>query len=118
MTKYEQKCVNLNIEAAHENFKIALFSPSTELVNSKQLRSCSATVFDIVDTYTGEILYHGLRSYNTIVAFIDVQTDTLYDVLRLVYGYTPTSAQHISKFSKDYGSGKWGCANTLRYYPV
>ena len=118
MTKYEQKCVNLNIDAAHENFKIALFSPSTELVNNKQLRSCSATVFDIVDTYTGEILYHGLRSYNTIVAFIDVQTDTLYDVLRLVYGYTSTSAQHISKFSKDYGRSKYGCANVLCYYPV
>lgn len=118
MTKYEQKCVNLNIDGAYENFKIALFSQDTTLTNSKQLRSCSATVFDIVDNTTGEVLYHGLRSYNTIVAFIDVQTDTLYDVLRLVYGYTSTSAQHISKFEKDYSRGKWGCANVLRYYPV
>lgn len=118
MTKYEQKCVNLNIDGAYENFKIALFSQDTTLTNSKQLRSCSATVFDIVDNATGKVLYHGLRSYNTIVAFIDVQTDTLYDVLRLVYGYTSTSAQHISKFARDYGSSKWGCVNTLRYYPV
>ena len=118
MTKYEQKCVNLNIDGAYENFKIALCSHDTTLTNSKQLRSCSATVFDIVDNNTGEVLYHGLRSYNTIVAFIDVQTDTLYDVLRLVYGYTSTSAQHISKFEKDYGRSMWGCANVLRYYPV
>lgn len=118
MTKYEQKCVNLNIDGAYENFKIALFSQDTTLTNNKQLRSCSATAFDIVDNTTGAVLYHGLRSYNTIVAFIDVQTDTLYDVLRMVYGYTSTSAQHISKFSKDYGAGRWGCANMLRYYPV
>lgn len=118
MTKYEQKCVNLNIDGAYEKFKIALCSHDTTLTNSKQLRSCSATVFDIADNATGEILYHGLRSYNTIVAFIDVQTDTLYDVLRLVYGYTSTSAQHISKFAQDFGRSKWGCANVLRYYPV
>ena len=62
MTKYEQKCVNLNIDGAYENFKIALFSQATTLANSKQLRSCSATVFDIVDNSTGEVLYHGLRS--------------------------------------------------------
>ena len=118
MTKYEQKCVNLNIDGAYETFKIALFSQATTLTNHKRLRSCSATVFDIVDNATGEVLYHSLRSYNTIVAFIDVQTDTLYDVLRLVYGYTSISAQHISKFAQDYGSDRWGCANTLRYYPV
>lgn len=118
MTKYEQKCVNLNIDGAYENFKIALFSQDTTLTNSKQLRSCSATVFDIVDNTTGAVLYHGLRSYSTIVAFIDVQTDTLYDVLRLVYGYTSTSAQHIAKFSRDYGSGKWGCANRMTYKEV
>lgn len=118
MTKYEQKCVNLNINVASEQFNIALFSRNTTLANSKQLRSCSATVFDIVDNATGNVLYHVLRSYKTIVAFIDVQTDTLYDVLRLVYGYTSTSAQHISKFEKDYSRGKWGCANVLRYYPM
>ena len=52
------------------------------------------------------------------MAAIDVRTDTLYDFLRYVYGYTSTSAQHISKFSKDYGMGKWGCANRLTYREV
>lgn len=84
----------------------------------KRLRSCSAEVAPAMDAETGELLYYVLRSYRTIVAAIDVRTDTLYDFLRYVYGYTATSAQHISKFSKDYGAGKWGCANRLTYYSV
>lgn len=39
-----------------------------------------------------------LRSYSTIVAVYNVYTDDLFDFLRLVYGYTATSAQHIAKF--------------------
>lgn len=113
MTKYEQKCINLNVTMHHEAFKDTLRRATTSQQNYKPLRSCSATVFDIVDTTTGEVLYHVLRSYNTIVAFIDPRTATLYDVLRLVYGYTATSAQHISKFAHDYGA-----ASALRYYPV
>ena len=84
----------------------------------KRLRSCSAEVAPVIDSETGELLYYVLRSYNTIVAAIDVRTDTLYDFLRYVYGYTSTSAQHISKFSKDYGMGKWGCAHSLTYREV
>ena len=41
--------------------------------------------------------YSFLISYNTIVAFID-DRGNMFDVLRLVYGYTATSAEHISKF--------------------
>ena len=86
--------------------------------NFKRLRSCSAEVAPIIDSETGELLYYVLRSYNTIVAFIDPTTDTLYDVLRKVYGYTATSAQHIAKFDKDYGRGKWGCANRVTYRDI
>ena len=118
MKKYDQKCENLNAEAALDCFRIALRSATTSICNEHKLRSCSATVFDIVDDTTGEVLYHALRSYQTIVAFIDPATDTLYDVLRYVYGYTSTSAQHISKFSKDYGMGKWGCAKRVTYREV
>ena len=52
------------------------------------------------------------------MAAIDVRTDTLYDFLRYVYGYTSTSAQHIAKFDKDYGRGKWGCANRVTYRDI
>lgn len=78
---------------------------------SEKLRSCSATV---VTTDK----YFILQSYNTVVAIIDRATDTLYDALRLVYGFTSTSAQHISKFEKDYCAGMWGCSRSLRYYDV
>ena len=77
----------------------------------ERLRSCSAEVAKVGNWYV-------LRSYRTIVAIIDTQTDTLVDFLRYVYGYTATSAQHISKFSKDYGMGKWGCTNRLTYREV
>ena len=38
--------------------------------------------------------------------------------LRAVYGYTSTSAQHISKFDKDYGRGTWGCKERVTYREV
>lgn len=47
-----------------------------------------------------------LISYNTEVACIDRRTRICYDYLRKVYGYTATSAQHISKFMKKFGSNK------------
>jgi hypothetical protein len=101
MTKYEQKCANLNATMHYEAFKDALRMATTSQQNYQPLRSCSAKTFDLVDDTTGVVLYHVLRSYDTIVAFVDPRTNTLYDVLRLVYGYTATSAQHISKFHCD-----------------
>ena len=77
----------------------------------ERLRSCSAEVAKIGNWYV-------LRSYHTIIAIIDTQTDTLIDFLRYVYGYTSTSAQHIAKFDHDYGMGQWGCDNRLTYREV
>lgn len=74
--------------------------------NPKRLRSCSAYVYETDNFYV-------LRSYNTIIACIDKQTKICYDFLRLVYGYTSTSSQHISKFWHDYGANK-----VLRWYSV
>ena len=113
MKKSEQLAMNAKV--------IAIFNDIDRFCvtgDFKRLRSCSAEVAPAMDTETGELLYYVLRSYNTIVAAIDVRTDTLYDFLRYVYGYTATSAQHISKFSQDYGNGKWGCANRLTYRSV
>ena len=76
-----------------------------------RLRSCQAYVANI-----GNISV--LRSYNTVIAVIDHKTDTLYDFLRYVYGYTATSAQHIAKFNNDYCNGYWGCDNRLTYREV
>ena len=82
---------------------------SNAIIASRKLRSCTAVVHETDN-------YYFLQSYNTIVAFIDKSTDTCYDILRLVYYYTATSAQHIAKFSQDYGSGKWGCEHEMRWY--
>lgn len=73
---------------------------------SRKLRSCQANV-----VFTEN--YIVLVSYQTPVAFIDCNNDTLYDVLRIVYGYTSTSAQHIAKFRSDYRSY---FNNEVRYY--
>lgn len=61
-----------------------------------QLRSCKA---DVCRTEH----YIVLRSYRTFVAVINNETGHGYDLLRMVYGYTATTAQHINKFYKDYG---------------
>lgn len=77
----------------------------------KRLRSCQAYVYETPNFYV-------LRSYNTVVAIIEKKTDTCYDFLRGVYGYTNTSAQHISKFDHDYGRGEYGCKERVTYREV
>lgn len=80
----------------------------------KRLRSCNARVIDDGD-------YFVLFSYNTMVAFIEKSTNTLVDILRYVYGYTATSAQHISKFNHDYCDKSkfyWGCTSRYTYRDI
>ena len=60
-----------------------------------KFRNCNAKII-------GTHYYIYLQSYDTIVAFIDKETGFCFDILRYVYGYTATSAQHIAKFKKDY----------------
>ena len=57
------------------------------------LYSCNAEIWE----YKG---FLALVSYGTPIAVYAPDNATLYDCLRIVYGYTATSAQHISKFSK------------------
>ena len=62
-----------------------------------QLRSSNARVVELRN-------YFVLVSYNAAVAAINIHTGVLYDMLRKVYGYTATSAQHIAKFANDYNA--------------
>ena len=64
--------------------------------NGVRLRSCTAYVYESENFFF-------LKSYSTVVACINKVTGQKYDFLRLVYGYTSTSAQHIVKFFHDYG---------------
>ena len=77
----------------------------------KRLRTCQAYIYETPSFYV-------LQSYNTVVAIIEKSTDTCYDFLRKVYGYTTTSAQHISKFDKDYGRDICGCKERVTYRVV
>ena len=57
-----------------------------------KLYSCNAWIWE----------FHGilvLVSYDTPIA-VYAYNWSLYDCLRVVYGYTATSSQHISKFKK------------------
>ena len=114
MKRAEQEAINRQIDeviAAMEQEFNARYPYGASYRDGKRLRSCSAEVYETADFYI-------LRSYNTIIAAIEKSTDTCVDFLRKVYGYTATSAQHISKFQRDYGTGKWGCENMLTWREV
>lgn len=73
-----------------------------------RLRYCSAYVYETPDFIV-------LRSYNTVVAFINKHTGEFFDVLRYFYVFTSVSAQHIAKFRSDY----WNYSNKYySYYPT
>ena len=111
MKKADQIKINQEVAAAINQMQEDI--KKEDIVKVRRLRSCSAEVAESEH-------YYILRSYNTIVAFIDKRSDTLYDALRLVYGYTATSAKHIAKFNQDYSRDPyaWNCSRSLRYYPV
>ena len=91
-----QKYVNDACVCASEIANQIFHEPECALIG--KLRSCNATVYTY-EMEKGRVFI--LKSYNTIVAIIGT-TGRCYDFLRYVYGYTATSAQHISKFFHDY----------------
>ena len=105
MTKSEQLNINETIVEVVYDLK----KEFNALTHLHRLRTCQANVY----TLTNNERYVVLESYNTIVAIYDRKTGWMYDILRFVYGYTATSAQHIAKFKNEYKP-----IFTLRYYPV
>ena len=57
-----------------------------------RLYSCNAEIWECMGVLV-------LVSYGTPIA-VYAYNSSLYDCLRVVYGYTATSSQHISKFIK------------------
>lgn len=102
MKKSEQFKINNEVLTALVESEIY----NERVINKVRLNKCKAY---IVETEN----YYLLFSYNTFVAFISKRENICYDILRLVYGYTSTSAQHIAKFRKAYGA-----VDTLTYRPV
>lgn len=98
---------NINAEAIrHYQLAYAEYNNLSYDYKPERLRSCSATVYETPN-------YYILRSYNSVVACIDKSTGICYDVLRHVFGFTSTSAQHISKFICDYSGARWRSEATV-----
>ena len=93
MKKDQQVVMN---EYVVKNYSNMMNEFNENWYSSVKLRSCQACVYETEN-------YFVLKSYDTIVAFIDKNTRQKFDILRKVYGYTSTSAQHITKFFSDYG---------------
>lgn len=115
MKRAEQQVINKMVDSV---FTMALKQLLDEnprafsYMNPRQMREAGAVRLRKCQAYVWETSqFYILQSYNTFVACMDKGYDTCYDALRIVYGYTATSAKHISIFRKDYGAGKWGCAN-------
>ena len=72
-----------------------------------RLYSCSAEIWECAGILV-------LVSYGTPIA---VYTDdwSLYDCLRVVYGYTATSSQHICKFRKWLAENNYNVQYAVRF---
>ena len=95
MTKREiQKLENQLVEKAWEKAKKVWTNSSKDIDELERLDYCQAWTYQTRG-------YSFLVSYSTLVAFID-DNGNMFDVLRLVYGYTTTRAKHISKFRNKF----------------
>lgn len=56
-----------------------------------------------------------LVSYGTPIALFTADDGALYDCLRVVYGYTATSAQHIYKFKKWLAENNYPVQHFVRF---
>lgn len=90
----KQAVINNKVKALYDEFR-AQFTGWPEIPRPERLDYCTAWVYKYSNGYIV------LRSYNTFVAFITPAGDFV-DILRLVYGYTATSAKHIAKFRNRY----------------
>lgn len=102
MKKDEQ--IKINNEVVRAIIELDMYKE--HVINKVRLNKCKAYVEETEN-------YYLLLSYYNFVAFINKREQICYDILRLVYGYTNTSAQHIAKFRKAYGA-----VDTLTYRPV
>lgn len=92
MKKEEQLSINTEIENMMDKYNEVFYdTPEYKMPPKVRLNHCQAWTQDF-ESFTV------LWSYRSAVAVYDKTSDTLYDILRAVYGYTATSAQHIAKF--------------------
>ena len=73
-----------------------------------KLYSCNAEICEC----SGILI---LVSYGTPIAVFAPDDGSLYDCLRVVYGYTATSAKHISKFEKWLSENNYHVKYSVRF---
>lgn len=73
-----------------------------------RLYSCNAEIWEC----SGILI---LVSYGTPIAVFAPDDGSLCDCLRVVYGYTATSAQHISKFKKWLAENNYPVKYAVRF---
>ena len=72
-----------------------------------KLYSCNAEIWECMGILV-------LVSYCTPIA-VYARDGSLYDCLRVVYGYTATSSQHISKFKKWLAENNYPVRHFVRF---
>ena len=97
------------INAYIEDMIDTYINPEMRRMNyHSRLRTCSASVYETEHFYI-------LKSYNTFIAAYNKESCEFIDFLRLVYGFTHTSASHIAKFRNDFARN---CKSWIVYYPI
>lgn len=92
----------------YSNIEDILYEVFRNYERSSNLYYCNAEILE----YKG---FLALVSYRTPIAVYVPGNATLYDCLRIVYGYTATSAKHISKFSKWLAENNYPVKEVVRF---
>lgn len=98
--KYQKQRIDNSFVKAYFNTALEELKHDGKKYDCKRLRYCNAWVYETEHFYL-------LKSYDTFVCAISKFDHVTYDALRMVYGYTSTSAQHIAKFIHDYTPYPW-----------
>lgn len=96
------------IQSFINDFELNSAQGAVSIGKSERLYNCNASVYQLPG-------FKILKSYETVIAIYDEENNTVYDILRLIYGYTATSAQHISKFQRFVGNEH---TKMLRWYEI
>ena len=101
--------INKNVDNQHyyEDIESILYSVFNKGKKRCKLYSCNAEIWECMGILA-------LVSYGTPIA-VYTRDGSLYDCLRVVYGYTATSAQHISKFKKWLSENKYPMLYSVRF---
>lgn len=96
------------VRAYYSNIESILYAVFGKGEKRHKLYCCTAEIWEYK-------CFLALVSYGTPIAVYDRGDSTLYDCLRIVYGYTATSAQHISKFSKWLAENNFSVNSFVRF---